>query len=356
MMITMKDVALAAGVSQAAVSYAYSRPAKLSAGQVQHIMATAARLGYPGPNIVGASLRSGKLGAIGVMVMDTLAYAFTDPSTKALLEGVVQSHKLDDLALTLLPLPHDAAALADGGRSALRGLVDGVIVHSLPDDHPALLVLRSRNIPIVIVDAPRIGGLPLVGIRDREAAREQIRHVMELGHTNIGVVVERLKPDGHRGMVDAVRRHESVERVNRERVEGYREELEAAGMDFDAVPIVEAGAFDEASGREVCQLLLDSSDLTAIVTTSDTMAIATVKAARDRGLDVPGDLSVIGFDDAPDAAAFELTTIRQPMVDKGHIAATMLVELMAGNDEIDGVTLPHEMVVRGTTGPVPVKG
>jgi DNA-binding LacI/PurR family transcriptional regulator len=349
----MKDVALAAGVSQAAVSYAYSRPGKLSAGQVQHIMETAARLGYPGPNIVGASLRSGKVGAIGVMLMDTLSYAFTDPSTKLLLEGVVQSHKLDDLALTLLPLPHDATSLADGGRSALRGLVDGVIVHSLPDDHPALLVLRSRRIPIVIVDAPRLTGVPLVGIRDREAARAQVRHVMDLGHTSIGLIVERLRPDGHRGIVDATRRHESVERVNRERVEGYREEFEAAGVDFDSVPMVEAGAFDEASAATVIRTLLDTHDVSAIVATSDTMAISAVKVARERGLRVPEDVSVIGFDNAPDAEAFALTTIRQPMMEKGHIAATMLFKLLSGDNEVDSVILPHELVVRGTTGPCP---
>ncbi len=357
-MTTMKDVALAAGVSQAAVSYAYSRPSKLSAGQVRHIMQTAARLGYPGPNIVGASLRSGKVGAIGVMLMDTLAYAFTDPSTKLLLEGVVQSHKLNELALTLLPLPHDAASLAapkrrmaDGGQSALRGLVDGVIVHSLPDDHPALLVLRSRDIPMVIVDAPRLPGVPLVGIRDREAAREQVRHVMGLGHSEIGVIVERLRPDGHRGEVSVARRHDMVERVNRERVEGYREEFESAGVDFDKIPMFEAGAFDEDSAALVIRELLDGHDVTAIVTTSDTMAIAALKVARERDMRVPEDLSIIGFDDAPDAETFDLTTIHQPMVDKGHIAATMLFELMSGSTEVDSVMLPHHLIVRGTTAP-----
>ncbi len=358
-MITMKDVALAAGVSQAAVSYAYSRPSKLSPGRVQHIMETAARLGYPGPNVAGSSLRSGKTGAIGVMLMDTLSYAFTDPSTKALLEGVVQDHKLDELALTLLPLPHSVepkdstASPNDGGRSALRGLVDGVIVHSLPDDHPGLLVLSSRNVPIVIVDAPRLPGIPLVGIQDRSAARQQVRHVLGLGHRDVGVVVERLKPDGFRGLVDASRRNESVERVNRERVKGYREEYESAGRDFSAMPMVEAGAFDLQSAATAARLLLDTHHVTAVVTTSDTMAIGVIDVARERGLRVPEDLSVIGFDDAPGAGERGLTTMRQPMVEKGHIAAQKLIELMSGNLEVDSVILPVELLVRDTTGPAP---
>lgn len=356
-MVTMKDVARAAGVSQAAVSYAYSRPSKLSATQVKHIMSTAERLGYAGPNIVGASLRSGKVGAIGVMVMDSLQYAFTDWSTKSLLEGVVESHLIDDCALTLLPLPHNVESLAqpdrrtsDGGRSALRGLVDGVIVHSLPDDHPALMFLRARKIPIVVVDAPRMPGVPLVTVRDREAARGQMEHILELGHTNIGVIVDRLVPDGHRGWVDAERRSASTERVVRERLRGYADACTAAGIDFAAVPMVEAGAWDDSSALNAARTLLGESNITAVVTTSDTMALATLQVAEEMGVSVPGQLSVVGFDDVPTAESAGLTTVRQPMVDKGRIAANMLMELIAGNlEHEEQQTLPTELVVRRTT-------
>ncbi|MCU1684037.1 MAG: LacI family DNA-binding transcriptional regulator [Amycolatopsis sp.] len=351
-MVNMKDVAREAGVSQAAVSYAYSRPGKLSDGQRLHIMETATRLGYAGPNIVGASLRSGKIGAIGVMLMDTLEYAFTDPSTRALLEGVVQSHKFDDLALTLLPLPHDAESLQPqngGDRSALQGLVDGVIVHSLPDDHSALLTLQSRGIPMVIVDAPRLAGVPLVGIPDRQAARGQLDHVLRLGHQRVGIIVERLAPDGFHGRVSASRRVRSTEGVVRERVEGYRESYEAAGGDFQRVPIIEAGAFDLTSGSEAAHALLDNHDVTAVVTTSDTMAIAALKAAGERGLRVPEDLSIIGFDDAYEAERWGLTTIRQPMVEKGTLAATMLFDMLRDNSTPASVSLPTELIVRQTT-------
>lgn len=356
-MVTMKDVARAAGVSQAAVSYAYSRPSKLSEAQVKHIMATATRLGYAGPNIVGASLRSGKVGAIGVMVMDTLQYAFTDDSTKSLLQGVVESHRLDDVALTLLPLPHHIESLDDGSsrahnRTALRGLVDGVIVHSLPDDHPALMYIRARQIPIVVVDAPRLPGVPLIGIRDREAARVQMKHLLDLGHTRIGVVADRLRPDGHRGWVDKNRRYESSERVVRERLVGYAEECEAHGLAFDSIPVVEAGAWDDASAEGAARTMLERDDLTAIAATSDTMAFGILKVAAELGVTVPEDLSVIGFDDVPAAESAGLTTIRQPMVEKGRIAANMLMDMIAGRiDHEEQQTLPTELVVRATTAP-----
>ncbi|MGW3472265.1 LacI family DNA-binding transcriptional regulator [Saccharopolyspora sp. NPDC000995] len=350
-MVTMKDVAQAAGVSQAAVSYAYSRPGKLSEGQLRHIMETAVKLGYPGPNVVGASLRSRKTGAIGVMVMDTLKYAFTDPSTKCLLEGVVRSDRLSDQALTLLPLPHEPEPVTGRGRQALRGLVDRVIVHCLPDDHPGLLALRSRNIPIVVVDPPRIPGVPLVDIPDREAARSQLEHLLGLGHERIGIIAERLLPDGFHGPVSSDRRAKTTERVVRERLEGYREAFEAAGEDFERVPIVEAGAFDFTSGARSARALLHEHDLTAVVATSDTMALAALDVARQRGLNVPTDLSIIGFDDAPDAQIHGLTTIRQPMIEKGRLAAEMLFEMLSDALEPSDVTLPTELVVRETTAP-----
>ncbi len=354
-MVTMKDVARAAGVSQAAVSYAYNRPEKLSAAQRQAIMEIAARLGYAGPNAVGASLRSGRSGAIGVMLMDTLEYAFTDPSTRCLLEGIVQTRRFDDLALTLLPLPHRGAPAAvgeprSGDQAALRGLVDGVIVHSLPDDHSALLTLQSRGIPMVVADAPHLPGVPLVGIADRESAREQVEHLLGLGHRRLGIIAERLLPDGFHGLVDARRRARCAERVVRERIAGYQEACEAAGLDFEQVPVVEAGGFDLAAGVPAAHDLLSGHEVTAVVATSDTMAIAVLEAARDRGLRVPEDLSVVGFDDAPEAAPRGLTTIRQPMVHKGRIAAELLFGLLRGDPQPDDVYLPTELVRRHTSG------
>ncbi len=97
-MVTMKDVARAAGVSQAAVSYAFSNSPKVSASQRDHIYAVAQSLSYAGPNIVGSSLRSGRVGAVGIMVMESLGHALEDPSTMLLMKGVVEVNELADVA------------------------------------------------------------------------------------------------------------------------------------------------------------------------------------------------------------------------------------------------------------------
>lgn len=345
-MPTMKDVARAAGVSQAAVSYAYSRPSKISAAQVEHILETAASLGYAGPSSIGASLRSGKTGAVGLMVTDTLAFAFADPSTRLLLESIVRSASLDGLNLTLVPLPR-----SDDSRSGLRGLVDGLIVHALPDDHPGLLTLQARGIPVVVVDAPLLPGVPSVGIADREAGRAQVEHLLALGHRRIGIITDRLRPDGHHGKVTPERLAGSAERVVRERLSGYTDAFAAAALSIGDAPIFEAGGFDDATGRAAVGQLLDAYDVTAIACVSDSMAIAALDELAERGLDVPGAVSVIGFDDAPIAATYGLTTIRQPLTEKGTLAADMLGRLMAGESNVASVRLPTALVVRSTTGP-----
>jgi DNA-binding LacI/PurR family transcriptional regulator len=349
-MVNMKDVAEAAGVSQAAVSYAYSRPDKLSAAQARRILQTAHRLGYAGPNVVGASLRSGKVGAIGVMVMDSLSYAFSDPSTTALLQGIAMNDQASGSAVTLIPLPYGTQGETGQQGSGLRGLVDGVIVHSLPDDHPALLVLRARRLPMVTVDAPHLPGVPLVGIRQRDAAEMQATHLLEQGHRRIAVITERLLPDGVHGWVSEERRRLCVEYGVRERLLGYEEAFGKFGADFASVPIYEAGGFAAAAGTRAAQEVLSMrGDITGVITTSDVMAFAVLEVAQTYGRRIPSDLSVIGFDDAPEAYRHGLTTLRQPILKKGEVAANLLFEMMAGRQTELETMLPAELVIRGTT-------
>ncbi|MHC3472631.1 LacI family DNA-binding transcriptional regulator [Streptomyces sp. 7R007] len=350
----MKEVAEAAGVSRAAVSYAFAQSPKVSPAQREHILATAAHLGYMGPHIAGSSLRSGHVGAIGVMVMGSLAYALEDPSTTLLLQGIVEVGELSHTAMTLLPLSLDSQALTAGGigHPALRGLVDGLLVHSLPDKHPLLEAVVSRGLPTVVVDAPVMEGVGLIGIEDRKAAEAQMSHLLEHGHRRIGVVADRLLPDGRKGRVSTRRLRACSERVVRERLRGYADACRKHGVPWNSVNVVEAGAFNRTSGLEAARLLLDLGPVTGIAATSDVMALAALDVLAERGLHCPADVSVIGFDDAPAASAAQLTTIRQPLLEKGRLAARLLFQQLAGGKP-ERVVLPTELVVRKTTGAGP---
>lgn len=329
----MKDVAEAAGVSQPTVSFAYNRPGRISESQRRHVLETAERIGYPGPNALGKSLRSGKVGAIGLMMMDRLSLAFDDPSMIALLKGIGHSGLFEETALTLFPLNHllTASGLPGGTDSlAVRGLADGLIITTLPNGHPIITQVQEREIPFVIVDAPKIPNSSFVGIDDYEAARTQMRHLLDLGHRRIGVLVDRLNPDGQTGPVSRQRFEAATEALMSERLRGYVEAAADAGISYNDLKIYEAGGLGTTAGQAAAFSLLNSEKITGIVATSDVMALGCLRVARDFSLNIPQDLSVVGFDDIPEAVSAGLTTIQQPMVEKGVIAAQFLRQIMDG--------------------------
>lgn len=356
-MVTMKDVARAAGVSQPAVSYAYNRPDQLSAEVRKRILKVASDLNYPGPDPVGRGLRRGSVGAIGLMITDSLPYAFEDPATVQLLKGIAEIGELSEVMLTLLPLrsaghaENPADTEARQAKMSGDSLVDGFIVYSLPDQHRAVEAALSRGLPTVIIDAPRVRAAPYVGIRDREAARQTAEHLLGLGHRRIGVLVDRLSPDGKSGLADDVRRRRARDGVARERVIGYQQALGQVGLTWGDVPMVEAGGFDKLATERAVDLLLDGSrDLTAVLASTDVLALQTLRALRARSVRVPAEVSVIGFDDVPDAAGAGLTTMAQPLVEKGRAAARLLLECLRLGKR-SSVILPTELKVRTSTAP-----
>ncbi|WP_422790790.1 LacI family DNA-binding transcriptional regulator [Rouxiella sp. Mn2063] len=352
-MVSMKDVAREAGVSQPAVSYAYTGSPKISQEMREHVFAVAKRLGYAGPDARGRSLRSGRVGAIGLIVMDSLSYAFGDPWVMSLLKGITSVNDLSNVALTLIPMNNKS--LREDAQfptvMPMRGLIDGLLVSTLPDDHPAIQTIVQQQIPVVIIDSPFIPNLSYVGIDDKEAAKAQINHLISLGHTRIGILVERLIPDNYEGPVTLERIERSNEMIARKRVLGYIEAAGQAGIDASSLIIYEAGGFDRAAGEKASEKLLENSSITGVVATSDVMALSCLSIARKRSLTVPNQLSVVGFDDVPEAREFALTTVRQPTIEKGIYAAQLLLAHIAlgKNAEVEKKIFPTELIIRNTT-------
>jgi DNA-binding LacI/PurR family transcriptional regulator len=356
----MKDVAAAAGVSTASVSNAYNRPYKLSPAQREHVLSVARELGYGGPHPGASSLRTGSAGAFGLMITDWLPYAFEDPATVMLMQGIAQAGHVAQMSLTLLPV--GGAFAADAGEdtsddmwpAVRRSLVDGFLIYSLPDGHPAVESAVRRNLPIVCIDAPCLPDAPFVGIDDARAAQLAAEHLLELGHTKIGVLVDRLRPDGVSGLASQARIGRATDGVARARLEGYAKAFKSAGIAFKNVPVVEAGGFLADDAEEAAKTLLRRGNITAVLATTDVLAMAALDQLEAANVSVPDEMSVIGFDDLPASAPRGLTTIAQPLVEKGRRAAEALLQLL--DEGVPGrLILPTQLRVRTSTGPPPVR-
>ena len=351
-MATLKDVAAAAGVSRTTASNAYNQPSKLSAAVRARILAAAQELGYPGPDPIARSLRTGRVGMLGVLLAEALTFAFDDPAAVLLLRGVAEIGQLADVGLSLLPSPPErAAGAATVTQAVTRAAVDGFLVYHLPDDHPSTPALLARRLPTVVVDGPDLQGVPLVGVDDRGGARQAAEHLLALGHRRIGVLVDRIAADAYRGPVDDRRRGTSGFRASHLRLAGYADALRTASVAWQAVPIQECGIPDRASGHAGAAALLDRApELTAILATTDLLAQGAIQAAHERNLPVPAALSVVGFDDLPDTAGTGLTTVHQPLADKGRIAARLLLQALDGAvTPASRVELPTRLILRGST-------
>ena len=347
---TLATVAAAVGVSRTTVSNAYNRPDQLTPELRERILATARRLGYSGPDPGARRLRQGRAGAVGVLLTERLSYAFADSAAVAFLEGLARRCEDAAEALVLIPLPRGE----EGAAVVREAFVDAISIYSLPDRHPAVDAALDRRLPVVVVDGPRVTAATFVGVDDRGGGRAVADHLVALGHQRLAVIVPTLVLDGREGRVDEERLRAASYHNDRERLAGLRQGLEAAGIPWQTVLIEEGSNSQEAGAEAVRSLLAETPRPTALVASTDQLALGAVRGARELGLDVPADLSVTGFDDIPEAARSQppLTTVRQPLVRKGSLAGDRLFELLEGSKAPDAL-LPVELVVRDSTAPPP---
>lgn len=344
--VTLQTIADQVGVSRTTVSNAWSRPDQLSDEVRERILAVAEELGYPGPDPAARGLRRGRADAIGLLLTETLQYAFGDPHAAELLRGVAAAIEEADIGLLVVPLPPQRRI----GEALRSAVIDGCLVYSMPDDHPALDVLLRRRVPLVCIDGPRIDGVPLVGIDDRGASRELAELVFSYGHRRVLVLSIRTVDDLYDGPIDDARLERAVYLVSSERVQGTFEAADAAGVDRRGIRLHEVGRNHRARAREVVATVLAGPEPpTAVIALSDELAAGALEAAVAAGRRPGIDLTIVGFDDQASAAQLNLTTVRQSAFDKGYRAAAQLV----GAGEPGDILLPHQLVRRGTVGPVP---
>jgi DNA-binding LacI/PurR family transcriptional regulator len=357
--ITLREVGAELGVSAKTVSNAYRRPDQLSSALRERILATAARLGYTGPDPLASGLRRGRVGAIGVAYANRLSYAFDDPVSVELLAGSSSAAERAGAGLLLLP----GSATPESRVEGLSGaVIDGLIVNSLADDDPLLPIAIARRLALVVVDQPEPARLaelgaphaPWVGIDDRAAAADVAEHLFALGHRRLGVVSFGMHRRPVRALVDERAQAAATYAVTRRRLAGFRDAADRVGIDWGTVPVAHGTDSTVAEGEAGAEAVLKTEPRpTALLCLSDRLAEGGLRAAARLRLRVPDDLSVAGFDDAPTAAALGLTTVRQPNRRKGQLAAEALLAVLEGAAVEPVRTLPTELVVRRSTAQAP---
>jgi LacI family transcriptional regulator len=327
---TIHDVARGAGVSVATVSKVINGRHGVAEATFARVMGVVAELGYES-SLVASSLRRTRTNVIGILVADF------EPFSTELLKAIASANSGTGYELLAYSGPNvDENRVGWELRSLSRlagTLIDGAIIVT-----PTVL-MPSTTIPVVAVD-PHTGqgGPSTVGSDNVAGARTATDHLIALGHRRIAHI---------RGRVDL----QSAQL----REVGYRESLTAAGIEFDPL-LVRDGNYRAPETDEAAHDLLRGPDRpTAIFAANDLSAIRVLAVAAELGIRVPEQLSVIGFDDVPEAAAATppLTTVAQPLKEMGSQALQILLQLLKGDSVAQHLHLPAKLVVRASTGPPP---
>ena len=343
---TLASLAAELGVSRTTVSNAYNRPDQLSPQLRARVMEAARLMGYPGPDPVARSLRTRKAGAVGLLLTEQVSYAFRDPGAVAFLEGLTLECDEARVGLLLVPARPDAEDVLGVAGAA----VDGFVVYSMPDDDPHLAAALARPVPSVICDQPNIPGADLVGIDDSAAIHGIADHLIGLGHRRVGVICMRLGRARLDGTVSIARQNAAHYHVQRNRLGGLRDAFTAAGVAWDRIPVVERFEHSvEAGASAAAEVLALDPGVTALIATSDVLALGAIEELTRRRQRVPEDVSVTGFDGIRDAIDAGLTTVVQPVVEKGRQAGRMLLN-PARKTQGRRIMLPTTFLVGRTTG------
>lgn len=330
--VSIVDVARRAGVSVSTVSRSLRGASNVSAATRERVRRAADELAYV-PSPAASRLASGRTGTIGVLVPFTKRWFFAEVLAGA--EGPFREGGYDLLLYNVGDLRSRSAFFGD---LPLRRRVDAVLsIASSLSDHERES-LTGLGVPVVSV-GQRCAGLSGVGVDDEGGAEMAMRHLLLLAHRDIAMISGR--PDDPLGRA-----------TTGARLAGFRKAITEAGIEERGDQVV-AEPWGVAGGARAMERLLARRTLpTAVFAESDEMALGALHVLGRAGLNVPGQVSLIGFDDHEMATTADLTTIAQPVREQGELAARMLLEVLGGSASSGfDVVLPTQLVVRRSTGP-----
>jgi DNA-binding LacI/PurR family transcriptional regulator len=327
---TLDEVAELAGVSRATVSRVVNGSPKVRPEARRAVEAAVAQLRYV-PNHMARSLVTRRTDTIALVLSESDTQVFSDPFFARVVREL--SAALADTEMNLVLLAARGQREQEKvARYVRQGHVDGVILMSLHSQDTLPSVLAEAHVPLVLSGRP-LDGLPVcyVDADNEGGARAATAHLLAAGRRRVATVT------GPRDMIGGI-----------DRYAGYRAALQEAGVAEDPALVAE-GDFTEAGGGAAMAVLLERApDLDAVFVASDTMAVGALRVLRAAGRSVPGDVAVVGFDDAPVAATCDppLTTVAQPLDEMTSLMTELLLQQVEGDEEVRVRVCPTRLVVR----------
>jgi DNA-binding LacI/PurR family transcriptional regulator len=333
---TSIDVARAAGVSRTTVSFVLNNTPdmRISEETRQRVLAAARKLNYH-RDAAGRRLATGKTHVLGLVISQSPDRVAADAFLPQVMHGLQQAaHQRGYHILFHAQEPgQDHLIYTDLVRERH---VDGIVLSGPRTDDAELVKLHREGVPIVLLGQLPETSIPFVDVDNVGGARMAVKHLLDLGHTRIGIITN--APVTYT--------------ASRDRLAGYKSALKAHGIKFDKA-LVCMGDFTEASGEAAMRRIFETSPRpTAVFVASDVVALGALRTIKARKLHVPNDISLVGFDDVPLASYVEppLTTIRLPAYELGWDAGERLIHLIDGEElPTPGILLETKLVVRGST-------
>jgi DNA-binding LacI/PurR family transcriptional regulator len=342
--LTLNDVARRAGVSRGTVSNVFTHPERVRPELRAKIETIAREIGYAGPDPRGRLLRAGRTNAIAFVIPGAygIVNLLESPYGRELILGIGEACDARQIGLTLLDGRPERVEVA-----VRDALIDGLVLgHAAADS--VMAAARQRQLPFVVLDTVAGSDTPAVAIDAAAGARDAARHLVQLGHRNFAIVSVRRTPGSP--LIHGPGRNRRLTQgygLDDQKLQGYAVGLAEAAVSIDETPIIEAVPWETEIGDA---LRLAAPNATAILVMADRLAITLLADAARRGTRVPEQLSIVGFDDVPEAAAAGLTTVNQPIRDKARRAAEMLL----AEGPARQLVLPTTLVIRRSSGPAPI--
>ncbi len=330
-MVSIKDIARAANVSHSTVSRALRNSPLVKTETAALVRKLASERGYT-VSAVARSLVTKRTNTIGVVVT-TIA----DPFVGEVVSGIEDVALAHDYSVFLATCHADPNRELRAAQSFHERRVDGILVNSSRVGALYMPLLADMKVPIVLINNQHPGEFVYsVTIDNLNVARAATRHLVELGHKRIAYI-------GNQFGLQA----------DTERFAGYRQVLEQADIGFHPELVAHGDGGPEGGMRAMARLLASPNPPTAVFCYNDLEAMGAMRAAREHGLSVPADLSVVGLDDLFLASFTDppLTTVQQPKQRMGRLAAQILLDLLSGGKPEANVTLDGHLIVRQSTAP-----